>query len=89
MKLNKILVAATASALLLSGSMMFTSCTDNFESLNTNRHEVDPSSMPFAAQFIEPLTYCLCSAPEHVSVLDKPEYRSLRRVFYDVSQLRW
>lgn len=56
MKINKILVVATASAMLLSGSVL-TSCTDNFESLNTNKYEVDPDNMPFSAQFLTPLTY--------------------------------
>jgi len=56
MKINKIMACA-ATALLVSGSTLLTSCTDNFEELNTNKYEVDPNNMPFAAQFLEPMTY--------------------------------
>ncbi len=57
MKLSNIFTTASAAALLLSGSTLFSSCTDNFETLNTNQYEVNPDNMPFSAQFIEPMTY--------------------------------
>lgn len=57
MKLSNIFTTASAAALLLSGSSMLSGCTDNFGTLNTNQYEVNPDNMPFAAQFIEPMTY--------------------------------
>lgn len=57
MKRNKILTYIVASALTLGAGSTFVGCTDNFEELNTNKYEVDPDEMPFAAQFIEPITY--------------------------------
>lgn len=57
MKRNKILKYILASTLTLAADSTFVGCTDNFEELNTNKYEVNPDEMPFAAQFIEPLTY--------------------------------
>lgn len=57
MKRNKILIHIVTSASILAASSTFVGCTDNFEELNTNKYEVNPDNMPFAAQFIEPLTY--------------------------------
>lgn len=57
MKRNKLLTYVVASAFTLAAGSTFVGCTDNFEDLNTNKYEVNPDNMPFAAQFIEPLTY--------------------------------
>lgn len=57
MKLNKFLKYTAVSALALTGLMSVNSCTDDFEKLNTNPYEVDPTSLPFAAQFKEPFSY--------------------------------
>lgn len=57
MKLNKILKYAAVSALALSTGYITVSCTDNFETLNTDQYEVDPDALPFSAQFKEPLSY--------------------------------
>lgn len=56
MKLNKFLKYTAVSALACVGAMT-TSCTGNFEELNTNPQEVDPTTLPFAAQFKEPFSY--------------------------------
>ena len=47
MKLNKFLKYTAVSALALTGLMSVNSCTDDFEKLNTNPYEVDPTSLPF------------------------------------------
>ena len=45
-------------ALAVMGSGMLSSCTDNFEDLNTNKTQVDPDFLPFSAQCAEPMNYC-------------------------------
>ena len=45
-------------ALAVMGSGMLSSCTDNFEDLNTNKTQVDPDILPFSAQCAEPMNYC-------------------------------
>ena len=57
MNIKKIISYASAAALMAMSGTALTGCTDNFETLNTNKYEVDPNNMPFAAQFIEPMTY--------------------------------
>lgn len=57
MKINKFLTYTIASAFTLASGAMMVGCTDNFESLNTNKYEVDPENMPFESQFVEPITY--------------------------------
>lgn len=57
MKLNKIKTVAVASALFITSGITLVGCTDNFEELNTKQTEINPSDLPFASQFIEPLTY--------------------------------
>ena len=57
MKINKFLTYALASAFTVAAGTMVTSCTDNFDNLNTNKYEVDPETLPFEAQFVEPITY--------------------------------
>ena len=57
MNIKKIISYASAAALMAMSGIALTGCTDNFETLNTNKYEVDPNNMPFAAQFIEPMTY--------------------------------
>lgn len=57
MKINKFLTYTVASALTLAAGSVMTSCTDNFEELNTNKYEVDPDNLPFESQFVEPITY--------------------------------
>ena len=58
MKRNKIYQYALLVALPWMGSSLMTSCTDNFESLNTNSVQVDPNNLPFSAQCEEPMQYC-------------------------------
>ena len=55
MKLNRILKYAAVSALAFSTGLTTVSCTDDFETLNTDQYEVDPNTLPFSAQFKEPL----------------------------------
>lgn len=57
MKYNRIITLAAASALFVSSGITLGGCTGDFNDLNTNQYEVDPSNLPFAAQFIEPMTY--------------------------------
>ena len=57
MKYNRIITLAAASALFVSSGITLSGCTGDFNDLNTNQYEVDPSNLPFAAQFIEPMTY--------------------------------
>ncbi len=57
MKLNRILKYAAVSALAFSTGLTTVSCTDDFETLNTDQYEVDPNTLPFSAQFKEPLSY--------------------------------
>ncbi len=45
-------------ALAVLGSGMLSSCTDDFENLNTNGVQVDPSDLPFSAQCAEAMNYC-------------------------------
>ena len=58
MKRNKIYQYSLLVALPWMGSSLMTSCTDNFESLNTNSVQVDPNNLPFSAQCAEPMQYC-------------------------------
>lgn len=58
MKQNKILKYAFLMAIPVLGSSIFTSCTDDFEKLNTNGVQVNPDNLPFAAQCAEPMQYC-------------------------------
>lgn len=51
MKLNRILKYAAVSALAFSTGLTTVSCTDDFETLNTDQYEVDPNTLPFSAQF--------------------------------------
>ena len=57
MKLNKFLKYTAVSALTLATGVIAVSCTDNFEELNTNQYELDPNTLPFSAQFQEPMSY--------------------------------
>ena len=57
MKYNRIITLAAASALFVSSGITLSGCTGDFNDLNTNQYEVDPSNLPLAAQFIEPMTY--------------------------------
>lgn len=45
-------------AFAVFGANVATSCTDNFDSLNTSNVQVNPADLPFAAQCTEPMTYC-------------------------------
>lgn len=45
-------------ALTLLGGAALSSCTGDFEDLNTNKTQVDPSDLPFSAQCAEPMNYC-------------------------------
>jgi len=49
---------ASALAFVLAGGMTLSSCTSDFEKLNTNQTEVNPSDLPFSAQASEPMNYC-------------------------------
>lgn len=57
MKLNKFFNYIAASALTLAMGLTTAGCTDNFEDMNTDPYEVDPTTLPFAAQFKEPFSY--------------------------------
>ncbi len=58
MKNKNIIAAASFMALTVLGGNMLTSCTGNFEDLNTNKTQVDPNDLPFSAQCAEPMNYC-------------------------------
>ena len=58
MKRNKLFTYAFMMALPVLGSSMITSCTDDFESLNTNGVQINPNDLPASAQWMEPMTYC-------------------------------
>ena len=45
-------------ALAVMSNGMLSSCTDDFENLNTNKTQVDPGDLPFAAQCAEAMNYC-------------------------------
>ena len=45
-------------ALAVFGGSTLTSCTGNFEDLNTNKTQVDPNTLPLAAQCATPMNYC-------------------------------
>lgn len=45
-------------ALTVLGGAALSSCTGDFEDLNTNKTQVDPSDLPFSAQCAEPMNYC-------------------------------
>lgn len=45
-------------ALAVMGGGMLSSCTGDFEDLNTNKTQVDPDILPFSAQCAEPMNYC-------------------------------
>ena len=51
-------------ALAVMGSGMLSSCTDDFEDLNTNKTQVDPGDLPFAAQCADCLLYTSDAADE-------------------------
>lgn len=57
MKKRNIITATVFMALTVLGGI-FSSCTDNFEDLNTNKTQVDPNDLPFSAQCAEPMNYC-------------------------------
>ena len=42
-------------ALAVMGGGMLSSCTGDFEDLNTNKTQVDPDILPFSAQCAEPM----------------------------------
>ena len=58
MKKRNIFAVSSMLALAVMGSGMLSSCTDDFEDLNTNKTQVDPSDLPFAAQCAEAMNYC-------------------------------
>lgn len=58
MKLNNLFKYALLLVFPIASGSITTGCTDGFEDLNTSNIEVDPGSLPFAAQFQEPMTYC-------------------------------
>lgn len=58
MKRNKLFTYAFVMALPVLGSGMMTSCTDDFESLNTSDAQFDPNILPASSQWLEPMTYC-------------------------------
>ena len=51
MKRNKILTYAFLMAIPMTTGNIFSSCTDDFEKLNTSNIQVDPADLPFAAFF--------------------------------------
>lgn len=58
MKKRNIFAVSSMLALAVMGSGMLSSCTDDFEDLNTNKTQVDPGDLPFAAQCAEAMNYC-------------------------------
>lgn len=56
--MKPILKYTLLTAFAAFGANAITSCTDNFESLNTSNIQVNPADLPFAAQCTEPMTYC-------------------------------
>ncbi|WP_455672370.1 SusD/RagB family nutrient-binding outer membrane lipoprotein [Phocaeicola sp.] len=58
MKRNKILTYAFLMALPIAGGSIISSCTGDFEKLNTSNIQVNPADLPFSAQCTEPMTYC-------------------------------
>lgn len=58
MKKRNIFAVSSMLALAVMGSGMLSSCTDDFEDLNTNKTQVDPADLPFAAQCAEAMNYC-------------------------------
>lgn len=58
MKKRYIFAVSSMLALAVMGSGMLSSCTDDFEDLNTNKTQVDPGDLPFAAQCAEAMNYC-------------------------------
>lgn len=58
MKKKNIFAVSTMLALAVMGGGMLSSCTGDFENLNTNKTQVDPSDLPFSAQCAEPMEYC-------------------------------
>lgn len=58
MKPNRLLKYALLISLPVIGGGLITSCTGNFEDLNTSNVQVNPADLPFAAQCAEPMYYC-------------------------------
>lgn len=58
MKKRNIFAVSSMLALAVMGGGMLSSCTDDFEKLNTNGAQVDPSDLPFSAQCAEAMNYC-------------------------------
>lgn len=57
MKKNILKYTLLISSLVI-GTGINTSCTGDFESLNTSNVQVNPGDLPFAAQCAEPMYYC-------------------------------
>ena len=57
MKINRILACSSIAASVLVSGLSLSSCTGNFEELNTNPYQVDPANLPTTSQFVEPMTY--------------------------------
>ena len=58
MKKKNIFAVSSMLALAVMGSGMLSSCTDDFEDLNTNKTQVDPGDLPFKAQCAEAMNSC-------------------------------
>ena len=58
MKRNKIYKYAVLLAFPIAFGNVISSCTSDFEEINTSNIEVNPNDLPFKAQFQEPMTYC-------------------------------
>ncbi|MCI6105677.1 MAG: SusD/RagB family nutrient-binding outer membrane lipoprotein, partial [Prevotella sp.] len=58
MKKRNIFAVSSMLALAVMSNGMLSSCTDDFEDLNTNKTQVDPGDLPFAAQCAEAMNYC-------------------------------
>ena len=52
MKKRNIFAVSSMLALAVMGSGMLSSCTDDFDDLNTNKTQVDPGDLPFKAQSV-------------------------------------
>ena len=58
MKKRNIFAVSTMLALAVMGGATLSSCTGDFEDLNTNKTQVNPGDLPFSAQCAEAMYYC-------------------------------
>lgn len=74
MKRNKILTYAFLMAIPMTTGNIFSSCTDDFEKLNTSNIQVDPADPSFCRTMYRTDDLLLSSSAKYVPVLDQPDY---------------